>query len=541
MAALKMFLRRHLLWIGFLAVVLPLLILLSLQYQSLKELEKTSPLAHKATLTNYLQTVAKEIETIYRTDAERVLNIPPETCSEERIHKVSYHFKKKLSCGARELFVVLFAPNGESRTFFYDPADRGMKARFDCPQARAVTLASTPWRLVRLQNASIETAALSFSDHDPQNPMILNPIVDEASRVVGVAGMIVDVVHFRDKVLPRVVQETLAGSFSGNEGDNLIVMAYDSSGRKVYTSQPSEGRGEIVWLSLPFVFEKWRLGIQSRHETPEQWAQRYMMINLSLSALMTVMLVGGIVMALRTASREMKLSQMKTDFVSNVSHELRTPLASIRVFGELLKMGRVTQPDKVSEYGQYIETESQRLTQLINNILDFSKIESGQKTYHFEPTDLTELVGETLKMIEVQVKQRGFTIDFQRSQEPLPPVLIDPQAIAQALMNLLDNAVKYSGSARQIHVRLGQTKTEVSVSVTDHGLGIPREEQTRIFERFHRVSTGLVHDVKGSGLGLSIVKHIVEAHRGRITVESEVGKGSTFTISLPIQPASQQS
>lgn len=540
MATLKTFLRRHLLWVGFLAVVVPLLVLLGVQYQSLKELERTSPLARRAMLTNYLQAVAKEIETIYRMDAERVLNIPPETCSEERIHRVSYHFKKKLSCGARELFVMLFAPNGESRTFFYDATDRGMKLRSDCPQARAVNLACTPWRLVRLQNAGVETTTLSFSDHDPQNPIILNPIVDEASRVIGVAGMIVDVAHFQDKVLPRVIQETLARSFSNNEGENLIVMAYDSSGRKVYTSQPSEGRGEVVWLSLPFVFEKWRLGIQSRDETPEQWARRYMMINLSLSVLMTIMLIGGIVLALRTASREMKLSQMKTDFVSNVSHELRTPLASIRVFGELLKMGRVTQPDKVAEYGQYIETESQRLTQLINNILDFSKIESGQKTYHFELTDLTELVSETLKTVEVQLKQRGFSIDFQRPHEPLPPALIDPQAIAQALMNLLDNAVKYSGSARQIHVRVGHIKAEATVSVTDHGLGIPREEQMKIFERFHRVSTGLVHDVKGSGLGLSIVKHIVEAHRGRVTVESELGKGSTFTIHLPLQPASRQ-
>jgi signal transduction histidine kinase len=251
---------------------------------------------------------------------------------------------------------------------------------------------------------------------------------------------------------------------------------------------------------------------------------------------LAAVLLGGLLLAFRTAAREMKLSQMKNEFVSNVSHELRTPLASIRVFAELLRLGRVGDAGRVREYGDYIETESRRLTQLINNILDFASIESGRKTYRFERSDVREVVCETLKTFGVRLQQDGFNLHLDGADTPLPPVRLDPGAIAQSLSNLLDNAVKYSGDDKNIHVVLRRDGDFVVISVQDHGVGIPRDEQQKIFDRFHRVSTGLVHDVKGSGLGLSIVRHIVEAHRGKVSVESRPGEGSTFSIHLPIEP-----
>lgn len=250
--------------------------------------------------------------------------------------------------------------------------------------------------------------------------------------------------------------------------------------------------------------------------------------------MLAAVLLGGIALTIRTALREMKLSAMKNEFVSNVSHELRTPLSSIRVFGEFLRRGRVDEPGKVREYGSYIESESRRLTQLINNILDFSRIESGRRVYNFESADIEEILAGTLSSFSVRLRDKGFDVSYQGPEEPLPEVEVDASAIDRAVANLLDNAVKYSDGDRRIQVTLDQADGGLTISVTDHGIGIPRDELERIFERFHRVSTGLVHDVKGTGLGLSLVRHIAEAHGGRVTVESEPGEGSTFTIHLPL-------
>ena len=299
------------------------------------------------------------------------------------------------------------------------------------------------------------------------------------------------------------------------------------------TTAPPAGTVEVS-RPLAFLFSDWKLMLGSRHTTAEEWAQSNFVLNMSLSALLAVALLGGVVLALRTASRELRLSQMKSDFVSNVSHELRTPIASIRVFGEFLRLGRVRTEEKVREYGEYIETESRRLTQLIDNILDFSKIESGAKTYEFEPLDLREALDDTLRSLTVRLRHQGFRLIVEGAPVALPRVVADRDAIAQALANLVDNAVKYSGRSTEVLVRIDGGNGEVVLSVRDHGIGISRNEQDKIFERFHRVSTGLVHDVRGSGLGLAIVRHIAQAHGGRVRVESVPDAGSTFFVHLPV-------
>jgi signal transduction histidine kinase len=398
----------------------------------------------------------------------------------------------------------------------------------------AVYAAAAPWSYLRKKGAKIETTKLSADLHDPRNRIILNPITDEDYRLVGLAGMIVDQDFFVNLVLPKAIESSLP-KFEDEEKGELLVVVRDSLKRQILpVGEKANPKKDHVSRSFAFVFTDWYVALQGDFASPETWARANFAYNMTLSALLAAVLIGGIALTIRTTLKEMNLSAMKNEFVSNVSHELRTPLSSIRVFGEFMRRGRVEDQAKVREYGSYIETESRRLTQLINNILDFSRIESGRKVYTFEEADLEEILAGALATFTVRLRDKGFDVSYQGPDEPLPEVEVDPNAIDRAVANLLDNAVKYSNDERSIEVTLGRTNGEAVISVTDHGIGIPREEQERIFERFHRVSTGLVHDVKGSGLGLSLVRHIAEAHGGSASVVSEVGTGSTFTIHLPL-------
>jgi signal transduction histidine kinase len=234
----------------------------------------------------------------------------------------------------------------------------------------------------------------------------------------------------------------------------------------------------------------------------------------------------------------MTLAKLKSDFVANVSHELRTPLALIRLYAETLELGRLSAKEKYQEYFRIIREESERLTALINNILDFSRIEAGRKEYEFRETDLAELVHSTLESYRFQMQQNGFAFEENISAD-IPPVNVDREAIARSLLNLVNNALKYSKDDKYIGVSLYRSNGSVNLEVRDHGIGIPAHEQEKIFEKFYRCGDPLVHNVKGSGLGLSLVRHIARAHGGDVLVESHPQKGSKFTIALPLAFPSQ--
>jgi two-component system, OmpR family, phosphate regulon sensor histidine kinase PhoR len=189
------------------------------------------------------------------------------------------------------------------------------------------------------------------------------------------------------------------------------------------------------------------------------------------------------------------------------------------------------------EYLDTIVNESERLTRLLNNVLDFSRIEQERKTYRLEPAKLAEVVRTAARTMEYPLAQERFELRLDLD-DTLPPVLADSDAIQQAILNLLTNAMKYSGTSRRIELSLSRDGEQAIVAVTDHGLGIPVNEQPRLFDRFYRAQTPENRHVPGTGLGLTIVQHIVAAHRGTVTVESSPGAGSTFRLAFPVQPAS---
>ncbi len=403
---------------------------------------------------------------------------------------------------------------------------------------RVVRLACTYWQARAKDPSPLKMADLALDDRDPRYPMILNPITNKQGQLIGVAGLVVDPVHFGEKILPRVVKKLLP-LLEGQK--DWQIKAFDNTGRLVLSNGSgafvkSANRGEKT-AKLSSIFADWKVTLSSEPSSLERLAGTNFWFNIGLSAILALALLGGILYALRTASHELQLSEMKSDFVSNVSHELRTPLASIRVFGELLRLGRTSDPTKVREYGAHIESESRRLTRLINNILDFSKIESNQKIYQFERTDIEDVLSEIIQTFEARMFGGQVTIAYTGPDDPLPMILMDADALGQVFFNLLDNGIKYGNGCLELDVRLFREGDEAVIEFQDHGIGIAREQQDKIFERFHRVSTGLVHDVKGSGLGLAIARHVIEAHRGTIQVRSQLGHGSTFIIRLPLRGA----
>jgi signal transduction histidine kinase len=280
------------------------------------------------------------------------------------------------------------------------------------------------------------------------------------------------------------------------------------------------------------------LAIKFRGTTVEALAWHFLRNNFLILGALSLVLAGGIFLTYRNVTREMALAKLKSDFVANVSHELRTPLALIRLYAETLEMGRLTNAEKFQEYYQIMRKESERLTALINNILDFSRIEAGRKEYDFRETNLAELVRATLESYRYQIEQQGFAFE-QRIADDLPPLRVDREAMARSLLNLVNNALKYSQEEKFLGVSLYRDNGAVKLEVADRGIGIPRAEQAKIFEKFYRAGDPLVHNTKGSGLGLSLVRHIVQAHGGQVLVESTPGKGSKFTITLPVDSGTE--
>jgi len=226
--------------------------------------------------------------------------------------------------------------------------------------------------------------------------------------------------------------------------------------------------------------------------------------------------------------------KIKSDFVSSVSHEFKTPLTSIRALTERMKNGKVNDRGKMQQYFSIISHDVDKLTRLVSNVLNFSKIEEGRKEYEFRVTDTAEWITQTVNDYRKAGIQKEIDIHLHVA-ENIPPLKMDPDALSQSVYNLLDNAVKFSDENTRIDVSLASSKQQVTLKIADQGIGIDREDLRYIFDKFYQGKNALKKSVQGTGLGLTLVKHTVEAHGGKISIESNVGKGTTFTFRIPVQ------
>jgi signal transduction histidine kinase len=240
----------------------------------------------------------------------------------------------------------------------------------------------------------------------------------------------------------------------------------------------------------------------------------------------------GLAAILRSHHRESALNSLKSNIVSSVSHELRAPLSAVRLMAENLEREKIPDTAQQQQYFRLIGQECRRLTALVENVLDFSRMESGRKQYTFEPVDLAPLLQHTVALMQPFAVERGVTLEFTPPADPPQPAW-DSAAIQQALVNLLDNAIKHSPCGAAVTLEVESTETDLRLWVRDHGPGILPEDHSRIFDLFYRRGSELRRETTGAGIGLSIVKHVAEAHGGRVLVDSEPGLGSNFALELP--------
>ena len=382
------------------------------------------------------------------------------------------------------------------------------------------------YRLFRLQESGYRKIDPIFiDDKSGQRSLALIFATGGEGTNRPVIGVVIDAERFVRDILARKMDEAAGNDF-------LLSVIQKDANRIVYATgelQPGEPlQTKDLWL-LP----DYSIGIRLKGQTIDDVVRARFYQNLALIGLLTTVLVAGVWVVYRTVRREIELAQLKSDFVSNVSHEIKTPLALIRMFAETLQMKRVKSEQRKQEYYDTIVQETERLTRLINNILNFSRMEAGKKEYRFEPVDLNQLVQGVLKNYGAHLEHEGFLVSAQANGR-LPRIHADSGAVSEALLNIIDNSVKYSRERKTLRLATGVVDSMVYVDVEDQGIGIPPEQQRKIFEKFYRVSSGLVRDAKGTGLGLALVKHIVDAHKGSISVRSEVDKGSTFRLSFPI-------
>jgi signal transduction histidine kinase len=367
-------------------------------------------------------------------------------------------------------------------------------------------------------------------------------------RMTSFVALRVDAERLRTTFIPQLVAKRLAKVEGPTGFPPLNVTVLDNDKRVIFPAGGSAPKRIVDERTFPLVFyepdltqltaptsmtvETWHVRTgYGEQSIPEIVAARARPQRLMMAVLAGVMAL-GVFFVTRAAAREVRLAELKSNFVSSVSHDLKTPLALIQLFAETLELGRLKNTDRAQEYYRIINSVARKLTRLINNLLDFSRIEAGLRQYRREPTNLAAVTQHVLDSLGSQFRHNQFTVTAKL--EARVPVLIDPEATEQALENLISNAMKYSPEHREITITVDSEDGYGVVRVADCGIGIAPRLQGKIFRKFYRIQTDAGSGPQGTGLGLAIVDHVMRSHGGFVRVESEPGRGSTFTLHFPL-------
>jgi signal transduction histidine kinase/tetratricopeptide (TPR) repeat protein len=348
---------------------------------------------------------------------------------------------------------------------------------------------------------------------------------------LGLVGANTDQKYLTDHVLKKIIQNQ---RFS----ETTKIVVTDLAGRPILGKKDESTGSPTITEFFENNFPPWKI------EFFRSSTSGFAGINLRKSfyfwtiVMLLIVLTFGAALITRTIAHEMEVLKIKSDFVSSVSHEFKTPLTSIRTLIERLQDGKVKEKSKMKQYFSVIAQDTDKLARMVGNILNFSKIEEGKREYDFVEADLTQLVSH--QVLEFQKDELLKDFSFQTFiQEDIPPMLVDREALSQVFNNLLDNAVKFSSINKEVQIHLRKDRDNVIIEVADEGIGIRPDDLDKIFDKFYQGKNAIKQTVKGTGLGLTLVKHTVEAHGGRVSVKSKVGEGSTFSLVFPIERKSK--
>jgi signal transduction histidine kinase len=378
--------------------------------------------------------------------------------------------------------------------------------------------------------------------------LVLHPLYEHAeSASFGTIGFIVNLDDVRQEYFARLFKHQIGVWFGGEGGAKAVLTIRNEEG-EFFSSQPHANGAPDAKATLPVVFAAqhffqrpaeipvgypvWEAGIHYPGESASSLARKNALSNLAMAFLAVSMVVVGWVMISVAVSRQAKVSEMKSDFLSRVSHELKTPVSVIHAYAETLAAGRASDPHVAREYHLTIQSESERLAELIDQILHFSRMKSEECPFRFRKVEPRIIMERVIELFHPRLEESGFELEVDIRPD-LPRVHADPQAISEAVGNLLDNAVKYSRVQRWVGLKVWSEHGKILIEVADRGIGIGEGDRELVFGRFYRASGKEIEETRGVGLGLPIVRHVIEAHGGGIRLDSQLGVGSRFTLSLP--------
>ncbi len=329
-------------------------------------------------------------------------------------------------------------------------------------------------------------------------------------------------------VFNKIESLTQTKSLSENSGANFDVRIVSSE----QGASESKPRVRVLEGQMPDAAGVWTLNVQHSAGSLEQFIANTRNKNLAVSFGILSLLAVSIILIFVSSQRAKMFAQRQVDFVSSVSHEFRTPLAVIYSAGENLSDGVIRDEQKIASYGNLIKREGKKLSAMVEQILEFAGARSGKRKYDFQTVEIKKIIEEAVSECKPLIEENSFTLETEIA-ENLPEISADRQALTQAVQNLIANSIKYSDGEKFIKISAQNGGGKIKIAVEDKGIGIEKNEFGKIFEPFYRSKKVVDAQIHGNGLGLSLVKQIVDAHGGKISVESESGKGSCFTVELP--------